>query len=113
MACLAGLFLIVAGLIYWRFDAQERASSDASTYTYYVCESCGDYFHLSEADIDRAMSRREFSSGGIGGAMAFKCPKCGQLKGVRASRCPDHGDIIKLNPGPRDPDKCSKCDFTG
>lgn len=93
---------------------EEAAPTDAGSYTYWLCEACGEFFHLSGADLDRIYKRREFSTTkDERAAMRLRCKKCGQDKAVRASKCPQHGDVVKDLPGPNDPRKCSKCDFRG
>lgn len=91
---------------------RERAPTDESSWTYYRCRACGEYFHLSGRDVDEALSRGEVR-GEDGRTLMFKCPKCGEFKGERAARCPQHGEVFYLHPGPGEPSACSQCGYRG
>lgn len=111
---LALVLLGGAGLIYWRAGgAADGAPTDPKYTTSFVCEGCGHYFGLTPAELERAIDRRDTRGDPQTRQMWFRCPVCKELKSVRAARCPEHGDVIKLQPGPDDPVKCSKCDFRG
>ncbi|MGE0482343.1 MAG: hypothetical protein AB7Q17_17940 [Phycisphaerae bacterium] len=111
---LALLLLAGAALIYWRAGGgEEGAPTDAKYTASFVCEGCGHYFGLTAAELERAIDHRETRGDAQTRQMWFRCPACKEMKSVRAARCPEHGDVIKLQPGPSDPVKCSKCDFCG
>lgn len=113
LALIALTVVLLAGAV-WYFvnhgSGEEVAPTDPSAWTYFVCTGCGEYFHLTGAELETRLRRRDMKTGSDG-AMVFACKKCGNYSSVRAGRCPEHGDIVKIHPGPNDPDKCSKCGF--
>jgi predicted RNA-binding Zn-ribbon protein involved in translation (DUF1610 family) len=104
------LLLAVAA---WRLVRWSSGSSaiptDESTWVYFVCADCGAYFHLNAREVEEAMARGDVASTGMGGTTSFRCKECGELKAIRAGKCPQHGVIIKLRPGPDEPRKCPEC----
>jgi predicted RNA-binding Zn-ribbon protein involved in translation (DUF1610 family) len=91
--------------------AEDAAPGDAASAANFVCEGCGEFFALTPRQLEEA--ERGGRAGPSGKGLAFPCPKCGQARGVRAEKCPQHGEVVKLNPGPQDRVKCSKCEFRG
>lgn len=116
-AILATLALLLAGVagyrLIWSAGIEDAPPSDAGSLMGFLCEKCGAFFQYTAAQTEAARSRGEFQAGGDGRTLCFRCPTCGANAAVRAEKCPQHGDPVKLVPGPRDHPKCSKCDFRG
>lgn len=113
---LAAIVVLVGGFAAWRFftrggSIEDAAPDDAASAIAFICEGCGNSFDMTLRQIDDAQRRNDYDSDAQTRMMKYRCPKCGERKGVRGKRCPTHGDMIKLAPGPNDPRKCSKCDF--
>ncbi|MBL8878899.1 MAG: hypothetical protein JNG88_07245 [Phycisphaerales bacterium] len=113
---LAGVVVLVGGLAAWRLftkgsSIEDAAPDDADSAVAFVCEGCNQQFDMTLRQIDDAQRRNDYDSDAQTRMMKYRCPKCNERKGVRGKRCPAHGDVVKLAPGPNDPRKCSKCDF--
>lgn len=113
LGSIAAVLLGLAIFVMTQYGGGERAApTDESSWTHYQCEACAEFFHLNGREIERAMTTAgERSTTSDGRSIIFRCKKCGELAAVRASKCPEHGDVIKLSPGPDDPNQCSQCDF--
>ena len=112
LIAIAVVLLVVAGLIVTKCGGDPAAPTDESAWTNFVCEACGEFFYLNGAEIDEAWrTPAERRALGASRTMALRCKKCGELSAVRAERCPEHGEVIKLSPGEDDPKKCSQCGF--
>jgi predicted RNA-binding Zn-ribbon protein involved in translation (DUF1610 family) len=111
---LIALTVVLLAASVWYFvnhgTGEEPAPTDASSWTYFLCTDCREYFALNGAELEARLRKRDLRTH-PGGAMAFACRKCGKFAAVRAGKCPEHGDIVKLQPGAGEPDKCSKCGF--
>lgn len=109
---LGGVALLLAGWVVYGWLRPDGPPGDGPS-TIFLCENCQEFFALSAVELEAQMNdgraRREM----IGAPLQFSCPKCGQAKGVRASRCPEHGDVVRKHTGEGEPPRCSKCDFTG
>jgi len=112
---LIGVAVVLLGAAAFIFSrgTLEAAPTDESSWTRYTCESCGAFFHYNGAELENVLNRGETGPGGDGKSMAFKCRECGGISAVRAGKCPLHGEVIKINPGPNDATKCSQCEFRG
>ena len=104
------LLLAIAGwrLVRWG-NRTSAAPTDESSWVYFVCENCGAYFHLNGREVEEALAKGDVTSTGMGGTTTFRCKECGELKAVRAGKCPQHGIVIKCRPGPDEPRKCPDC----
>jgi predicted RNA-binding Zn-ribbon protein involved in translation (DUF1610 family) len=105
--------VVLLAIAAWRLscaaDELRGIPTDESTWVYFVCEGCGAYFHLNGREVEAALANGDVTSTGMGGTTSFRCKECGELKAVRAEKCPRHGVIIKLRPGPGEPRKCPEC----
>lgn len=114
-ALLGALAVALFGLAAWRFFAsaggEEAAPGDAASAANFICSACGEFYSLTARQLDDAERAGRTAAAGRG--IAFACPKCGERRGVRAEKCPQHGEVIKLLPEGNDRVKCSKCDFRG
>lgn len=113
---LAAIVVVVGGFAAWRLfvrggSIEDAAPNDAASAVAFVCEGCGHTFDMTLREIDDAQRKRDYESDAQTRMMKYRCPHCHELKGVRGRRCPKHGDVVKLAPGPNDPRKCSKCEF--
>lgn len=110
---LASIALIaLAGYFAWtNANGEEAAPDDAASSVGFVCEKCGDYFTMTARALDMALKHKDFRTSSP--QLTITCQKCGQKSAVRAARCPQHGEVIKLNAGENGPSACSKCGFRG
>jgi predicted RNA-binding Zn-ribbon protein involved in translation (DUF1610 family) len=113
---LLALVVLIGGWAAWRLlmqggSIEDAAPDDAASAVSFICEGCGNRFDLTQRQIEDAQRNRDIDSDPQTRMMKFRCPQCNEKKGVRGRRCPQHGDVIKLAPGPNDPRSCSKCSF--
>lgn len=113
---LLAIVAVVGGWAAWRLlthggSIEDAAPDDAGSAVSFLCEGCGTPFDLTLRQVEDAQRRRDYDSDSQSRMMKFRCPNCNEKKGVRGRRCPQHGDVVKLAPGPNDPRSCSKCAF--
>ena len=110
---IGGIVVALAAFGVWRMlrpGTPHDAVPGEAAASHFVCENCGEFYGLASRELFD-LERTGKIGRGPGQSRAVPCPKCGQQRGVLAAKCPEHGEIVKSEPGPRDPPKCSKCDF--
>lgn len=118
-AVVALALLGVAGYVaYQRFSGEEAAPDDPRAALGFACTACGTYFELTDRALDEQMRRPPQSAaqrppGAAAGGLVVQCTSCKQLSAVRAVRCPQHGEVIKLRVAAGEPTACSRCGFHG
>lgn len=105
----AVLGLALAVVITLRFGRDEPAPTNMETSgTPWVCAACKTDFMLSGADTERLRKTGKLV-GGRGGDLTAECPKCHELKAMRAKICKACGKPTPSASGDGSPTKCIHC----
>ncbi len=109
LTVVAVLGLALAVAIYLSFGREEPApTSLQSSGTPWICPDCKADFMLSGADTERLRKSGKLV-GGRGGDLTAECPKCHQIKAVRAKVCKACGKNTPGASGDGSPVTCIHC----
>ncbi len=114
---IAVIALALAGALYLalRGNPDQAQLDTPESADPYICLNCGQVFKVTPAEFERLAS-----NGGIhapsdpegAGVITLRCPKCGQLAGVRAYPCPNDQTMFPRRLEDGRPGRCPKCGWS-